>query len=151
MRRGLPPPPARSGSRRSRAGTTLAGVALSLVLGACASSTSTSSFKGEEHAAAQAIANLQANATASEHDKICKNDLAASVVKGLGGIKGCETAVKNQLAEVENLEVTIQSLKIDPGGRTATATVKSTYSGKSSTGTLSLVKEGGSWRVEGVP
>jgi hypothetical protein len=127
----------------------LAPVAL-LALSACGTSVSTSNFKGEEHAVAQAVANLQSHATANEQGKICSNDLSAAVVARLGGKSGCEEAIKTQVSEIENLELTVESVKIAPGGKTATVQVKSTYKNKPRLGTLSLVKEGGSWRIAGL-
>jgi hypothetical protein len=124
--------------------------AAALALAACGSTVSTASFKGEQHAVAQAIANLQSDATASEQKKVCANDLAASVVSRLGGSKGCEKALKAQLAEIDSLEASVKSIQIAAGGSAATATVKSTYAGKSRTGSVSLVKEGKSWKIAAV-
>ena len=120
-----------------------------VALAACGSTVSTSAFKGEQKAAAQSVANLQADATANEPGKICSQDLAAGVVAKLGGKHGCEQAIKDQLAEIDNLGVSAQSVTIGPGSNTATATVKSTYAGKSRVGTISLVREGGTWKVAG--
>jgi hypothetical protein len=121
-----------------------------LALSACGSAVSTSGFKGEQHEAAQAISNLQSDATAADQKKICANDLAASIVTKLGGASGCETAIKNQLAEVDSLEVNIQSIKIAAGGTGASASVKSIYSGKKGLHSVSLVREGGKWKVSGL-
>jgi hypothetical protein len=121
--------------------------ALALGLAACGNTVSTTAFKGEEHEVAQTIANLQADATAGEQKKVCANDLAAAVVQRLGGTAGCEAAIKRQLAEIDNLELSVSSIKLDPAAKSATATVKSTYAGKKRPGTLSLVKEGGKWKV----
>ena len=41
----------------------------------------------------------------------------------------------------------MQSIKIAPDGKTATATVKSIYNGKKRTSTVTLTKEGGGWKV----
>ena len=49
---------------------------LAVVVSACASTTSTS-FKGESHAVAQRIADLQTEATADEAQKICSDDSRA--------------------------------------------------------------------------
>ncbi len=133
--------------RSKQLGALLCGSVLAVALAACGSTVSTSSFKGEEHEVAQTIANLQSDATAGEQKKICANDLAASVVTRLGGTAGCEAAIKNQLAEIDSLEVSVQSLKLDPAAKTATATVKSTYEGKKQSKTLTLVKEGGRWKI----
>jgi monoamine oxidase len=134
-------------SKTRRVATLLCMAPLALGVAACGSTVSTSSFKGEEHAVAQTISNLQADATANEQGKICSNDLAAPVVARLGGTKRCETAIKAQLTEIDSLEVSVQSIKLGAGGTTATAAVTSTYGGKKKRGTVTLVKEGGKWKV----
>jgi hypothetical protein len=123
---------------------------LAVGLAACGNTVSTAGFKGEEHAAAQTISNLQSDATAAEQKKICTSDLASAVVRSLGGTKSCEQAIKNQLAEIDSLEVKVQSISLGAGGATATARVKSTYGGKSAYRTVTLVKEGGKWKVSGL-
>jgi copper chaperone CopZ len=122
-------------------------VTLAATLAACGTTTSTAGFSGESHAVAQTIANLQSDATSSEQKKICANDLAASVVQRLGGQSGCEKAIKDQLAQTSNLETTVQSVQIAPDGRTATAQVKSIHEGKKRVSGVTLVKEGGSWKI----
>jgi hypothetical protein len=124
--------------------------ALALALAACGSTVSTSSYQGESHEVAQAIANLQSDATAGDQKKVCANDLAASVLSKLGGKTGCEKTIKTQLAEIDNLEASVKSIQVATGATTATATVKSTYAGKSRPGSVSLVKEGKVWKVSGV-
>jgi hypothetical protein len=121
-----------------------------LALAACGSTVSTSSFRGERHAVAQAIADLQTDATAGEESKICKDDLAASVVAKLGGRRGCEKTIKTQLTEIDSLEVSVQSIGIAAGGATATAHVKSTYAGKKRAGAVSLAKERTGWRITAI-
>jgi hypothetical protein len=118
-----------------------------LTLSACNKAVSTSGFKGEQREIAQTISNLQSDATAAEPKKICANDVAASVVTRLGGTKGCEAAFKSQLAEVDSLEVSVQSIAVAPDGKSATADVKSIHEGKSRASTMSLVKEGGKWKI----
>jgi len=120
-------------------------------LAACGSTASTSSFKGVEHEVAQRIADLQSDATSSNRESICRNDLAAPIVTKLGGRKACEEALKKQLVQIDNLNSTIVSVKAAPDGKTATAKVKSTYEGKSREQTLPLVKEGSDWKVSGAP
>ncbi len=123
---------------------------LALALAGCGSAGSTSAFKGTEQQVAQTIANLQADATAAEQSKICADDLAAAVVTRLGGTKGCEAAIKSQLAQVDSLEVSVLSVKVAATGTTATAQVKSIHEGKSRASAVSLVKEGGEWKVSGL-
>lgn len=117
----------------------------SLVLAACATTTSTSNFKGAEHEVAQTVANLQSDVTSGEQKKICGKDLAAGVVSKLGGTKACEAAIKEQLAEIDSTELVVESVKVN--GSTATATVKSVYGGKKRLKTLSLTSEGGKWKI----
>jgi hypothetical protein len=128
----------------------LCSCASALALAACAKTVSTAGFRGADQEVAETIKNLQADATASEQKKICANDVAASVVKRLGGTKGCEAAIKSQLSEVDSLELTVQSIKVAPGGTTATANVKSVHEGKSRASSVSLVKESGKWKVASV-
>jgi len=120
-------------------------------LAACGNTTSSSAFKGVEHEVAQRISDLQSDATSSNRENICKHDLSAAIVAKLGGIKGCEAALKHQLAQIDNLDATIVSVKVAPDGKTATAKVKSTYEGKTREKTLPLVKEAGGWKVSGAP
>jgi hypothetical protein len=124
---------------------TMTVLACSLPLAACAGTTSTAGFKGTEHEVAQTVANLQSDVTASEQKKVCANDLAAAVVSRLGGSKGCEAAVKERLSEIDNTELTVESVKVS--GSSATASVKSTYSGRKKLTTVSLIKEGGKWKI----
>ncbi|MFI5036891.1 MAG: hypothetical protein ACHP93_00235 [Solirubrobacterales bacterium] len=123
---------------------------LAVTLAACSKTLSISAFKGEEHAVAQTISNLQADVTAGDQQKICSNDLAAPVVARLGAAPGgCKQAIKSQLTELDNFEVAVQSVHLSATGAqpTATAHVTSTYAGKTRASTLSLVKEGGRWKI----
>jgi len=116
-----------------------------LVVSACATATTTGNFKGAEHAVAQTVANLQSDVTAGEQKKVCTQDLAGTVVSSLGGTKGCEAAVKAQLAEIDGTEADVEAVQVN--GTTATAKVKSTFSGKKTLRVLALVKEGGKWKI----
>ncbi len=115
---------------------------------ACGTTTSTSSFKGAEHEAAQTIADLQSDITSSERKKICERDLAAPIVAKLGGIKSCEAVVKNRLAEIDNTELTVEKVSIE--GDKATAQVKSVYGGKKQIRSVMLAKEGSRWRITAI-
>ena len=126
---------------------------LAVGLAACGSTVSTAGFKGEEHEVAQAISNLQADATAGDKQKVCANDLASAVVARLSAARGgCQQAIKNQLAELDNFEVSVQSVQVTAQGarRVARASVKSVYAGKTRPGTLLLVKEGSKWKISGI-
>lgn len=120
---------------------------------ACGSASTISGFKGEAHAVAQTISNLQADATARDEPKICADDLANAVVTRLDAAKGgCEQAIKNQLNEVDTFELTVESVKVNASGTppTASASVKNVQSGKTRLSTLSLVKEAGKWKISSI-
>ena len=124
-------------------------VLLALGLAACGTTTSTSSFKGEEHAVAQAIANLQSNATSLEHKKVCHEDLAAP------GRDPPEPRAGRLRKGARKPAETDRQLRSDgrSGERSdgsATAHVKSIREGKNHIETLTLVKQGGKWRISGV-
>jgi hypothetical protein len=121
-----------------------------LGLAACGSSVSTSAFKGEQHEVAQTISDFQTAATTGEEKKLCGELFAAALVARLGGAKGCEKAIKNQLAEIDNLQVSVQSVRVSAGNTGATANVGSVYEGKTRAGKLSLVKEGKHWKIAGL-
>lgn len=121
--------------------------ALALGLAACGTGVSTSNFKGPEKPVAETISNLQADATANDPGKVCSRDFAQSVVRSLGGAKGCEEAVKTQIRSVDSLELKIQSISVASGGLTAAAVTKSVLKGKSKPYAMSLRKESAGWRI----
>ncbi|HXQ00658.1 MAG TPA: hypothetical protein VN845_11420 [Solirubrobacteraceae bacterium] len=123
-------------------------LALTLGVSACGETASSSGYKGESHKVAETVSNLQTDATALDQKKVCENDLAAALTARLGGNKGCQANLKNQLHEIDALTLSIKSIAVS--GNKATARVKSTYSGKSRVTTLLLVKEGSHWKVSGV-
>jgi hypothetical protein len=114
---------------------------------ACGGSTvSTSSFKGESQAVAQRIADFQSDVTAGGEKKLCNRDLAGAVQARLRAAGGsCVQALKNQLGAIDDYELTVSSIAVH--GTKATASVKSTWSGKQRVSTLALVKEDGAWKI----
>jgi hypothetical protein len=128
----------------------LLAVPAALLLGACGSTVATSSFKGTKHEVAETISHLQADVTAGEQKKVCEDDMAAKVVQSLGGKKGCEAAVKTQLSEIDSTELTIETVEVDAAGAGATAKVLNVYEGKKAKGRVTLVKEGGKWKIAAV-
>ena len=120
---------------------------LALGVGACASSSTTSSFKGEQQAVAQVISDLQSYGTAGEAQKICSDLLSSAVVARLHSSSGgCEHALKEQLSQVDTPEVTVEKVQLH-GATSATAEVKSTYAGKAKLTDVTLVKEKGAWKI----
>jgi hypothetical protein len=112
---------------------------------ACGETTSTSKFTGESHNVAQALSDFQSHATARDQKKLCESDLAATVTTSLKSAGGCQAVLKKQLVQLDALNLTIESVSVN--GATATAKVKSTYSGKSRVTTVALVKEGSRWKI----
>jgi hypothetical protein len=135
----------RKASPLRHAAVVLCGLAFAVGLAACGETTSTSKFTGESHDVAQTLSDFQGNVTAREQKKLCENDLAASVTKRLQSVGGCQAVLKKQLVQLDSTNLTIESVSVS--GATATAKVKSTYSGKSRVTTVSLVKEGSRWKI----
>jgi hypothetical protein len=137
----------------TRARTTIALLCaplLALGVAACGNTTvSTGAFKGEQQKVAQTVAHLQSHATALEAKKICAEDLAAARVAQLNAAPGrCKRAIESQLKQIDSFETTVQSVQID--GATATARVKGVSGGKKTVQTVTLVREGGKWKVSGL-
>lgn len=122
-------------------------LACAAALGACGETVSTSSFKGESRHVAETVSDFQKNATASDEQKLCANDLAKTLTKRLATAGGCQAVIKQQLGQVDALNLTVASIAVT--GATAQARVKSTWAGKSRLSTLSLVKEGSRWKISG--
>jgi hypothetical protein len=138
--------PLHTRGRAAPALTLALAAAAALGLAACGSVVSTASFKGEEHAVAQRLADFQSDATAGDEGKVCADDLAASVKARLARAgASCDAALKRQLGQIDTVELTVQSVAVK--GDSATARVKSTWSGRSLTSSLALVKEGGAWKI----
>ncbi len=121
--------------------------AATLGLAACGETASTSKFTGERHSVAQTISNFQTDATASDQKKLCENDLSSTLTARLKRAGGCQAVLKNQLHELDTLNLTIESIAVK--GTTASARVKSTWSGKLRVTTLTLVKEDARWKISG--
>jgi hypothetical protein len=121
---------------------------LALGIAACGQTTSASKFSGEEHEVAQGIANLQSDARSAEPQKVCSNDLASPVVARLNPTTGgCKQAIKGQLSEIDNFDATVESVQVTAPKHTAVARVKSIYNGKNRIRTVSLLYEGGKWKI----
>jgi hypothetical protein len=120
---------------------------LALGASACASTSTLSTFKGEDHAVAQVVSDLQSYGTAGEAQRICTNLLASTVTARLRSAPGgCKHALKEQLSQVDTPEVTVEKVQLH-GTTGATAEVKSTYAGKAKLTDVTLVKEDGAWKI----
>jgi hypothetical protein len=141
-----PTPAAHSWPRRARWGAPLAALALA----GCGGTVASTNFSGERNEVAKAIASLQSDVNAQEEQKVCNNDLASAVVTRLNAATGgCKQALKQQLTEIDNSEVKVDSVQLGSGSAadTATARVRTIYSGKTRASTVSLRKENGKWKL----
>lgn len=118
-----------------------------VALVSCGETVSSGKFKGEAHNVAEAVASFQKDATAGDQKKLCENDLAQSIVGRLHSAGGCQAVLKEQLGQVDALNLTVESVAVK--GATAQARVKSTWSGSNRISTLSLMREAGHWKISG--
>lgn len=110
---------------------------------------SSTTFTGEAASVQDTITSFQSAAQNRDNSKLCKQILApalAAKLKDSGG--GCTHVIGNQLNEVDNYNLTIESIAVK--GTTAQARVKSTSNGKDHFDTLLLTKVGSSWRLSGL-
>jgi hypothetical protein len=127
----------------------LAALALVLGVSACGGTVTTSSFKGEAHAVAQRISDLQSDITSANEQKICAVDFSRAARARLSTHgHSCRKALERQIGAIDDYELTVERVAVS--GATATARVRSLWSGQQRRHTLRLVKEGGGWRVDGV-
>jgi len=122
-------------------------------LAGCGEVVSTNKFKGAEHEVAARISNFQKHVEQASQKKICSEDLAAGLVARIDASgkpygKDCEAALKEQLKNVEDETLTVDTVTVH--GKDATAGVKSVEYGKSVPKTLTLVKEANGWKISGV-
>jgi hypothetical protein len=128
-------------------------IALALAGAGCASSVSTSAFKGEKRDVAETIANLQSDVSSGDEQKVCSRELSSALVARLNTARGgCKQAIKRQQKEIDSFSASVQSVRIGGTAKapTASARVKSTFSGKSVYKNVSLIKEAGKWKIAGI-
>jgi hypothetical protein len=117
-------------------------------LGGCGPTTSSSSgsFHGTQGTVAKVISNLASAASNHDSTKICNQILASKVAARLAAAGGsCSTVVHKQLDDVDDFNITIESIAVS--GNNAAARVQSTSNGHKHIDTLHLVHESGGWRV----
>src|SRR4051812_46970965 len=115
--------------------------ASALTLSACGTNgnDSSSDFKGEQKAVAQAIEDFQSASRKGDEDKICTDLLAPALVNKIkSASKGtCQDALNDSLQDVDSFEIDVK--KVSVNGTTATATVETDTGGDDhATDTLTL-------------
>jgi predicted lipid-binding transport protein (Tim44 family) len=124
--------------------------ASALTLSACGTSgnDSSSDFKGEDKAVAQAIEDFQSASRKGDEDKICTDLLAPALVSKIKAASKdtCQDALNDSLQDVDSFQLDVKKVSIN--GTTATATVESDTGGdKKTTDTLTLTKVGNAWKI----
>lgn len=88
------------------------------------------------------------DATADQdYKKLCEDLLSKSAQK-IGG--DCEKTFSQSGQQLKDFEITVKSVKVDKDGKTATATVDVTSNVNDAVQSqdLSLIKEGGEWKIQ---
>jgi hypothetical protein len=106
-----------------------------------------SDFDAEQKAVVDRIGEF-GDATATQNYKKLCNDLLSKSAQKIGG--DCVKTFSQSGAQLKDFKITVQSVKIGKDDKTATATVDVTSNVNKAVQSqnLSLVKEGGEWRIQ---
>jgi len=111
-------------------------------LAGCGATAATGDFEGAEREVAQTIADVQAAGQAGDEEKLCDELFAESLVQRLqAGSANCRAELAPALDDADGFELEVQDVTVQ--GARATARVQ----GNGGRGTLTLVREGGRWRL----
>jgi hypothetical protein len=130
-----------------------AALAVAALAAGCAPQTSTSSnsvskFRGDQRAVAQAVEDLQSAADNSDETKICTQILAKPLADRLAAANhGCPAAVNEAIKDTDSTDMTVEAVRIT--GNRAVARVKFETGKKDRRADITLVREGGGWRIAG--
>lgn len=103
-------------------------------------------FSAEQQAIIARIADF-ADATANQDYKTLCNDLLSKKASQIGG--DCVDTFEKSGGQIKDFKITVNSVKVDKDGKSATAIIDvSSNVNKQQDQTLSLVKEGGEWRIQ---
>jgi hypothetical protein len=111
-----------------------------------------SPFTGPKAQVAAVFSTLESASHSADKKKICNQVLSTTLAASYGGARGCQDRVSDILDDADPTELQMKPLTITLGAgaspTTATARVQS-GSGKSPEhGTVQLVKQGNSWRID---
>jgi hypothetical protein len=124
---------------------------LALALAACGGATGDSAedFQGAQREVAQTIEDLEEAGQEDEPRRICQALLSRELVRRIEDAAGdCVRAIDGALDEADTFTLTVESVRVT--GNTARARVE-TGTDEERLETLELVREGGGWRVSGLP
>jgi hypothetical protein len=112
------------------------------------SSNSVSKFTGDQRAAAQTVEDLEKAAADSDEAKICTQILSKALAGRIAANgHGCGPGVDAAIKDTDSTGMTVEAVRVT--GNTATARVKLETGKKDRRGTITLVREGGRWRISG--
>ena len=94
---------------------------------------------------ATALNLLASDASSGNGADLCKNVLASAVRTQLNKAGTCATIIDDQLKTADDATLTIKSIKVSGSG--ASARVQTVHNGYKVVSTVTLVKQGGTWKV----
>lgn len=108
---------------------------------------SKASFDEEQQAVLATIAAFGDATANKDYKSLCRKILSKDAAK-IGG--NCEKTFSETGEALDDFKVTVKSVKVGDGGKSAIAevSVKSNVAPEAQTQQLSLVKEGGEWRIQ---
>jgi hypothetical protein len=138
--------------RRSLPPLAVAATGLALAAG-CAPTTSSKTnlgtFRGDQRQAAQAVVDFASAANSGDEQRLCGTLLAKALATRLAAAgRGCPAVVHEAIRDADSVDLTVQSVRVT--GDRASARVKLETGKKDRTTTLTLVREGGGWRIAGL-
>jgi hypothetical protein len=121
---------------------------LALVLAGCGAAPrdSAKDFKGEQQTVAKVVERLEQAARDDDPAFVCKQLLSTKLLDALRRQgTNCNTAVKEAFKDADSFDLTVDKVAIS--GSTATVNVKYRSLSKDKTATLTLEREGATWKI----
>jgi hypothetical protein len=121
---------------------------LALVLAGCGPPPrdSAKDFKGEQQTVAKVVERLEQAARDDDPAFVCKQLLSTKLLDALRRQgTNCNTAVKEAFKDADSFDLTVDKVAIS--GSTATVNVKYRSLSKDKTATLTLEREGATWKI----
>jgi hypothetical protein len=128
--------------------------AAALGVAGCTSTNGSSAgdFTGAEKEVATTIDHLQSDIRAGDADKVCSRDLSKRLVDTITrkASKSCASALDKPLKDVSDANLDVGKGAIAINGTRATARVISGSGSDKRRDTLTFVREGGGWKLDGL-
>ena len=133
-----------------RVPTAATALALAAVLAGCGSSTSSSlsSFSGEEKKVADVVEQLQSDGESRDAKGICEDVLASALVKQIQQAGStCEVEIDKAIRDADDYDLEVQDVTISQDGDAATAKVKGRVGDADQVREFKFVREKAGWRA----